>query len=315
MKTSGLDACIEVALAILYAVGWVLLSFSDLRLLLLRWRMRHRLRTSRRELKTLSRPVRYVRDLLGASFRRAPDERIVFAAIGSTFALVLLVMHRNYTLLVSVALSAIIAVMPVLFLILKLELQRKKGSREGLPLLSELYRHYWSNHKNIYEAIEGVLAGRGEYPVFRKLLTTLLLQLRSAGSATEIREAVRRFSFSAGTMWGKMLGVCIRTAAEKGVDVSAGLRDISDQLTEAHKRVHERDRLNSEAVRMTVLLIPFLYAATLWMAVRYLGLSTSTLVRNQIATPEGLLFLTLGLMLFIGNLAALELLRNQKIDY
>jgi uncharacterized membrane protein YgdD (TMEM256/DUF423 family) len=38
-------------------------------------------------------------------------------------------------------------------------------------------------------------------------------------------------------------------------------------------------------------------------------------VRNQIATPEGLLFLTLGLMLFIGNLAALELLRNQKIDY
>jgi len=315
MNAFRVGVAIETVLAILYTAGWSLLYCGDLQLIALRLRLRHRLRLSRRKHDDFALPVRYVRNLLGASFQNPPDERIVFIAMAAIFVISLFAIYRSYALWISMIISIGISCSPALFLALKLEFMRKRGSKEGLYLISELHRHYWTNHKNIYSAIEGVLAGSGDYPVFKKLLATLLLKLRTARGSAEVNEAIRQYTFSAGTIWGTMLGICIKAAVEKGMDISDGLMDISNQLTQAHKRAYERDRLNSESARMTLFLVPLLYIATMWMSKCYLGLSAKTLLLNQFTTPEGILLFSFAFLLFVANITLLEFLRNQKIDY
>ncbi|HPF18477.1 MAG TPA: hypothetical protein PLY08_02690 [Bacillota bacterium] len=315
MSSRWIEWIATVLITLLFAAGWLCVFREHIRLLHLGCAMRHRLRADRRQKGQITPMVRYVRNVLSASFHHAPDERVVFTGLALLFALMMLLSLRIFSWPASLFLSCVATSLPLLLWVVKLELQQKKGSREGLSLVSELYRHYWTNHKNIYVAIESVLNGEGDYPVFRKLLYRLLLKLRSTGSPAEVREAVDQFAFAAGTVWGKMLGVCIRLAAEKGIDVSGGLRDISAQLSEANTRAQERDRLNSESARMTLFLVPVLYIGTLGISVLYLGLAPAELLRNQFTTPEGFLFFTASLVLFVINLAALELLRNQKIDY
>ena len=156
--------------------------------------------------------------------------------------------------------------MPAFLLVIKVETIRKKGSREGLSAVSALYRNYWAQNKNIFSAMEETINGTAECPICKSLLYKLLLRLRNTGNPLEIRECIDQFTFSMGTVWGKMLGVCIRLSAESGTDISEGLADIAEQLRIAGRRAEERRRLNSEASRMTVFLVPMLYIATVFVS-------------------------------------------------
>ncbi len=315
MKSFRVDLLAELLIFLVYAAGLYCMFLEDIRLVRLACSMRHRLRRSRKRSRELTPPFRYMRRLLQASFRNPPEEKGFILILSALFSLILWLTIRSFSPPAALLLSGAATSLPVLLLAVRLEIRRKKGSREGLPLVSELYRHYWTNHRNIYSAMEALLNGNGHYPVFRKLLYQLLLRLRATGNPLEIREAVDQFSFAAGTVWARMLGICIRLAAESGTDVSKGLQDISGQLSEANTRAEERSRMNSEAVRMTVFLIPALYVGTMTISVYYLGLEPQRLVRNQFATPEGILFFMVILFFFVVNLAVLELLRNQKLDY
>nr|MCR4804176.1 hypothetical protein [Clostridia bacterium] len=153
------------------------------------------------------------------------------------------------------------------------------------------------------------------FPVCKRHLYRLLLRLRSSGSPEEIREYTDQFSFALGTVWGHMLAVCIRMAASGGTDISAGLSDISDQLKNANARAEERKRLNSESFRMTLFLVPLLYAGTLLISVSYLDVSPLQLLRNQFGTPEGILFFLFIVFLMLANILILRAVSNTRIDY
>ncbi len=306
---------VEIVIALMYAAGWYCLFRTHLRLVCLGFSMRHRLRAAKRRALPRLPWVRHIDHMLRASFLKSQDKQLFLGILAFLFVVVFIISFKSFSFPSALILSLMTAGLPMLFLEVRLELKRTKGSREGLALVSELYRHYWTNHKNIYAAMEATLNGGSEYPVFRKYLYRLLLRLRSTGNPLEIREAVDLFSFSAGTVWGKMLGVCIHLASEKGLDVSGGLKDISRQLSDAVTRAQERERMNSETVRMTLFLIPVLYVGTMVIAVLYLGMEPAKLLRNQFTTPEGFLLFMTTLFLFVLNLAILELLKNQKVDY
>ncbi|MDD2294840.1 MAG: hypothetical protein PHW61_02760 [Eubacteriales bacterium] len=315
MKYQWIEWIVNVLVVLIYTVGWYCLFRVPIRMVLLRCSMRHRLRAARRRDQHRARYLRYVGNVLRASFRNPPEERFFLGILLLLFSVIFVLSLGSFSPGTALFLAVMVTTMPLLLLVVRLELLQKKGSREGLALVSELYRHYWTNHKNIYAAIEAALNGSGEFPIFKRLLYQLLLRLRSTGNPVEIGDAVDQFAFSSGTVWGKMLGVCIRLAAEKGLDVSEGLQDISRQLSEANTRAQERDRMNSETVRMTIFLIPVLYIGTMVISVFYLGMGPMKLFRNQFTTPEGVLFFTVSLFLFLFNLTILELLRNQKVDY
>jgi carbon starvation protein CstA len=51
------------------------------------------------------------------------------------------------------------------------------------------------------------------------------------------------------------------------------------------------------------------------LSVRVLGVSFSSLMRNQIGTPEGFSLLALIALLFVVNVILIELVTHQKMDY
>jgi len=112
-----------------------------------------------------------------------------------------------------------------------------------------------------------------------------------------------------------MLANCIRISAESGINVTLALEDIQIQLREARLLFEERKRLNSESARMVVFLAPTMYAGTVLMSVKYLGMPLGKLLKNQFCTEEGFLLILLIIFLFLINLALIEIINNQRFDY
>ena len=73
--------------------------------------------------------------------------------------------------------------------------------------------------------------------------------------------------------------------------------------------------MNSESVRMTVFLIPFMYIGSFFLSIGYLNMRPSKFLRNQFLTQEGILFFLLLIIMFVFNLCAIRVVANQKIDY
>ena len=230
------------------------------------------------------------------------------------FASSLLLARQYFRAATAVIAAFLAAAIPVLILLLKRERTRKRAGREGISLVTELCRQYRVKDRNIYEAIEAALSSGSEFPVCRSYLSMLLMRLRDAGSRGAVSAACRRFAVSAGSLWSRMLSGCIETAVLTGLDVEEALADIARQLSSAQKLQEERRRLNSEAVRMTVFLVPMLYAGTMIIAARFLKMELSDILRNQFASPEGLLLLLISVFLFLLDLILLGNIENSSAD-
>ena len=191
---------------------------------------------------------------------------------------------------------------------------RRLAGREGLSLVSELCRQYRMKERNIYGAIEGALACGGSFPVCRRSLSVLLMKLREASGKPAVHTACRDFGASCGSLWGRMLAGCVETAVLTGTDIYKALEDIQDQLSTAKKLFEERRRLNSEAARMTVFLVPLLYAGTMLVAGRFLGLGAGDILRNQFASPEGIMLFLTAVFLFLADVVALQAVENSAAD-
>lgn len=263
-----------------------------------------------------SRVYRWVELLLSAkSGKAAVDPGSFIILLIMLFVLVFLVCLKSLTLPASFIAAAALTALPLMFLFAGLESARTKNSKEGISMVTEFYRQYRMKNRNIYEAIEATIEAEGDYPGCRKQLYRLLLKLRASGSQSELRRSIDDFSEALGTVWGRMFATCIRISAERGEDVSEGLSDIIAQLKKAGELAEDRKRLNSESARMTMYLVPVLYAGTMLLAVYYLDVSPAKLVRNQFFTPEGILFFTATVFLFIFNLILIKLIDNTRLDF
>lgn len=315
MDLNQFEFAVDLAVYFMFLTGLCLLMGRHIHLISQQFSLRHRLRTMRKQTNAIHPVFRHIRSMLFIIFKNPPGEKSFCAAIAAVFLLFLLLSLRDFAPLSSLAIALMSASMPILMMIVKVESIRKKGSKEGTSVISELYRQYWMQNKNIFSAMEQTVKGNAQCPVCKNLLYKLLLRLRNTGNPLEIRDCIDQFAFSLGTVWGRMLGVCIRLSAEKGTDVSEGIADILEQLKTATIRAEERRRINSESARMTIFLIPVLYIGTLFVSFYYLDISMMQLVKNQFGTPEGFLFFLLIAFLFLMNFTIIELVQNQKIDY
>jgi len=112
-----------------------------------------------------------------------------------------------------------------------------------------------------------------------------------------------------------MLAHDIYLAAAKGTNIALAVEDILIQLREARTVAEERKRLNSEAIRMIFYMVPLIYCVTVLMAIRYLDVPVVKLIQNQFHTPEGLILFLFILFMFVGNIALIQLVINQRFDY
>jgi hypothetical protein len=146
-------------------------------------------------------------------------------------------------------------------------------------------------------------------------MSALLIELRATGNAEKITAATNRFAYGVGTNWGRLLAYHIRTAAITGCDISLALEDLMVQLREARSLAEERKRINGEAVRITIFLIPLLYAGTVFVSVAKLGLTPFEFLRNQFHTYEGLSLFAAVTFLFMLNIGLLQIITNRKLDF
>ena len=282
------------------------------------WRqlqLRLRFRTAKKNRRDQNPLLDHLRMVLKASSKRPISAEAFCIWTMILYLAVFAISFRTFGPLTTSCLSVMAAMMPYCILRLKLELQRKKGSMEGEKVTSELLRQYRISGDNIFEALERVVPQLDDCPVCQKQLFRLLMILRNTGSVAEMREATDVFSYSIGTNWSYMLGNSIRLSAEKGVSIALGLEDILVQMRQAMANMEERKRMNSESSRITVFMVPILYVATIGLSLYYLEMSPKQFLHNQVGTPEGLILLLGNAFLFAMNLALLEIVNNQKLDF
>jgi hypothetical protein len=231
------------------------------------------------------------------------------------FFIVFTASATNLSFFISLVIAFAFASLPYLFLRVRLERLRRRGSYEGESLVSALLTHYWISGGNIFAAIEKTIEKAENIPVTRKLLAALLLELRSTGNRERISAAAAAFAYGIGTNWGRMLSYHIRAATLTGRDISLAIEDILSQLREARALAEERKRINGESVRLVVFLIPLSYAGSFFVSVTLLGLSPARFARNQFATAEGFGLFVAAVFLFFMNLVLIEVITNRKLDF
>ena len=289
---------VNIAIYALYFYGLTLAGHRTAAVIVKRIKLRHRLTTAKalRELPLDSKAAR------------------MLLLCGFVFLAALAVSLNWYTVFSPVLVSLICGALPFLAQLAGRGRTRKLAGREGLGLVSEFCRQYRVKNGNIYESIEGAIECGGGFPVCRRSLSVLLMKLRDASGRQAVHAACMEFGASCGSLWGRMLSDCIETAVLTGADILAALEDIAGQLAEAGKLCEERKRLNSEAARMTVYLVPLLYAGTMIIAARFLGMELSDILKNQFASPEGIMLLLIAVFLFLVDIVVLQAVENSPAD-
>ena len=112
-----------------------------------------------------------------------------------------------------------------------------------------------------------------------------------------------------------MLAVCIFAAAGEGLDITESLEDILSQLSAARTLREEKKRSNTESIKMVQLFVPIAYFGSLVLGTATLGVTVSSMMRNQFLEPVGLtLFFTITGLFILNNLL-LGLVKNSRFDY
>jgi hypothetical protein len=278
-------------------------------------RRRRRLDPARRPSAGPSAMDTHLSGLLSATMRRPLSPTSFLTLLIAMFFIVFTASAKNLSPAVSFAVALAFAALPYLFLRVRLERVRRRGSYEGENLVSTLLTQYWISGCNIFDAMERTLGKAGNIPVTRGLLASLLIEMRSTGSRERIARAADAFAYGIGTNWGRMLAYNIRSAALTGCDISLAIEDILSQLREARALAEERKRINGESVRLVVFLIPFSYIGSFFVSVTLLGMSPARFARNQFATAEGFGLLVAAAFLFFVNLVLIEVITNRKLDF
>lgn len=231
------------------------------------------------------------------------------------FLFTLVTAIQNLNPFMAFAMSAIAGSMPYSVLRMKFSSVRKKAGMEGEIFVANFLSAYRICNYNIYHAIEHIAEENSEAKKSRALMMRILLELRTVGERESMKAVLNKFAYTINTNWSRMLAHNVFVAAETGKNISLAMEDILLQLREAGALMEERKRLNSEANRMVIFLIPFLYVCTVLLAVYYMDIPFLGFVRNQLFTREGFLLFAVSFFMFIANLIMLEFINSRSLDY
>ncbi|NLP29850.1 MAG: hypothetical protein GX363_01825 [Clostridiales bacterium] len=303
---------INAFLYLLIIAGFIILFFDSIRIVYYKLILRGRLRANTANKGKLELTLAKA---LHTSLGKRVSPGAFIASLTIIFTTFFLISIKTLSLVSSLIISSLVGSLPCLLIWIRLEAIRRRGSHEGEILVSEFLRQYRLTNYNVYETLERIVEAKIDIKNTRRLIYKLLIDLRSTGNPKRIKEATEDFAYAIQTNWSNMLAHNIYIAASKGTNVTLAIEDILIQLREARAMVEERKRLNNEATRMTYFMVPLVYIATAFMAVKYLDLPLKRFLYNQLYTQEGFVILILIIFFFVANIALLSLVINQRFDY
>ena len=312
-KELWIENGVKVTYIITFMYGLFLIYQNTLEDSIARIKVRRRLKERKRQLEDISKLEKHVDQV--AQTALGIRGKTVLSISTVLFVANILAVGRMLGLGQGLIMSFIISVTPYLLLRIRFEGIRRKGSFEGEAVISNFLNHYRICNFNVYEALEKLLYESENIRQNNPLLFKMLMELRNTGSPREIRKATNAYAQVVNTNWSRMFAYNIQLAAEKGINVSVAIEDILFQLRDARTMLEERKRLNSEAMRIVVYMIPLLYVFTVVMSVNFIGLTAREYIKNQFVTEEGLFFLVLSVVMFLLNIIFMETVSRQKFDY
>jgi len=306
---------VPAAIDLVFLCGSWLLCSESLKSCWAKFKMKNRLKARRKAMKPDNALERHLRRVLSISLKKPMEPKAFIWYTALIFILTLLTGMHTAAVHSAVIMAALAASLPYLLLRVRVETIRRKSSFEGEKLIAEFLCQYRMSGLNIYKTLEQVILVSEGTKITGKLLFKLLLELRNTGNPQVIKDATERFAYGINTSWSRMLANCIRIAAESGTNVTLALEDIQIQLREARELFEERKRLNSESARMAVFLAPAMYLGTVFMSVKYLNMPFGQFLKNQFYTEQGFLLILVIVLLFLVNIALIEIINNQRFDF
>lgn len=248
--------------------------------------------------------------------RDIPKSGAHIFVIGSAavFIFSFLSLLKLYSIIFSLGLAAFIASFPYWLLRIKLWSAQINSSYDGDFLVTSITNEYKQHYFNMKKAIEksAVRSDTGSYS--RRNLYRLSIALKSYQSEEELENAIMQFVYAYNTEWAALLGLNIKIAVQRGLNVSSGLEDILKKLKDSKEQIEGSKRYNSEAFAMIrVLLIP-LYLGSIYVAVKTFGFSLRKFFEYQFMNPVGLRMGIITFLLMALSFTALFAIRKPKYD-
>lgn len=302
--------------AIVYAiflVGIILIYGQEFDLVIQEIRMRKRLAARTKQMESVGKLRMHLNYISAVSFNMKKDSLVLIIVLVAISSFVVGKMSFDFN--TAFVFSMLLASAPYTIVRIKFENLRKRTSFEGETLIVNFLNAYRISNFNVYEGLEGIISDDAKELKSKSLILKMILELRQCGSPQKIRQIINDFGNAVGTNWSRMFAYNIQLAAEKGIDVSLAVEDILFQLRDARKLYEERKRLNSEAMRIVVYLIPLLYLFTAIASIAFIGVEPDKLIKNQFFTEQGFLLFNISALMFIMNLLVMECVSKQKFDY
>ena len=312
-KEGTIEFLVKLVYSTCFLIGMALIYQNTLDNSVAKLRARRRLRERKRQLKSISALEQHL-DSIGQATLGIRG-RYILNLMVTIFMATILALSRTANIIEALFMAGVVSSLPYLLLRIRFEGIRRKGSYEGEVVVSNFLNHYRICNFNVYEALERLLSESDNIKSNNPLLFKMLMELRNTGSPAEIKKATNAYAQVVNTNWSRMFAYNIQLAAEKGINVSVAIEDILLQLRDARTMLEERKRMNSEAMRIVVYMIPMLYAFTIIMSVKFIGLAPGEYLKNQFTTEEGVFFLALSVVLFLINIILMEAVSRQKFDY
>lgn len=305
-------ASVSAVIYLLLVLGVIILLRKKIEAAVDIFRSRYRLRPERASQKAAFSEL----DQLLKTTMKKPISSTAFGVITiALFFTVFIASAKTIAPAAAVLSGVAFAGLPYLFLRVRLEKLRRVGSFEGEKLVSAFLAAYLVSGGNIYETIDRTIRACSHLKVTTKLLSDMLLRMRSTCDPVRIKAITDTFAYGIGTSWAAMLAYIIREGALKGSDMTPAVEDILIQLREARKLAEERKRINGESVRMATFLTPALYLGSIFVAIFMMDLPLSNILYNQFFTASGFALFATGLFLFLLYRMLLEILTNRKLDF
>ncbi len=299
----------------LLAAGLYLIFGRSIRKVVLEIRMRKRLRARRRALKEPGLMTRHLDLMLSTVFRGKISAKFFCILTLCIFVFVYAAAIKVLDPSAAVISGIMISIFPYLIIRIRLENIRKKSSFEGETFIGEFLTQYRICRFNAFETMSKMAEDPKTAETCTRLLLKILYITRNNIADATIKEAADSFTYAINTNWSRMFAYNLKTAIKTGENVSLAMEDVFLQLREARILGEERVRLNAEATRMVIFLIPVMYAATVLISIKYVGLPWNEYLRNQFGTSQGFMLILAILVMFLVNIIIVEVVNNQKFDF
>ena len=208
-KTGLLVIGVNLLIYAAYFTGVFLFSEQGITAAIRSFSLRRRLKPNDRGFLLDSGPVAYLNKILFATFQKEVNGAAFFFGIVMIFFIAFVLGIRLFRPGTALFAALMAASLPVMALVVRMESDRTKGSREGISFVSELYRQYRINNKNIYAAMEGTASSTGDFPSASGICTACCCGC--AAAVTPKRSRNTRISFP--SPWVRSGGICSRSAS------------------------------------------------------------------------------------------------------